>query len=252
MIEQFLIWEAVQLTLAAMIHAMHDPLHIFRAAEILREAIIFAGFAALISSIISSLAVIVVTSKFTHYLRQLDAKKLGLALFCLVPLGLSGCWGGDDEDDCYWWHRHRHPHHWRAEDKSDTALLGPVKRTAMPSVEQPATPRVARELKAGEAASVLGVPQDFIDGMRAERVKPGPFGGITAMKELQDLKRLVTELANRPVVCRCECGRRQRGPSIYWRVDPLNPSVIQYGYEVGGFFYVLSSSPRPVGFEPPK
>lgn len=225
MLDQILIWEVCRLIAALIKRFMHDPLKIFKAAEILSDAIVFAGMTALMTSVIASLCCICVTVKFTHYLKQLDAKKLGLVLLCLMPLGLSGCWGGDG-DDCYWWHRHRHPHHWREDGKVDAALLGPVKLAAMP-VEQPPTPEIVES-------------------------KPGPFGAVTAMKELQDVKRLVTEIANRPVVCLCECGRRQRGPSIYWRVDPLNPAVIQYGYEVGGFFYVLSSSPRPVGFEPPK
>jgi hypothetical protein len=232
MIEQILFWEAVQLTLAAMIHAMHDPLHIFRAAEILRQAIVFAGMTALLSAIISSVSVIVVTHSFTRYLKSI-AKPAILLMACLMPLGLSGCGGGESED-CYWWHRHRHPHHWRAEDgKSETSALQPVKLASMPTTDEPAKPEIV--------------------------AKPGPFGGITVMNELRDLKRHVTDLANRPVVCLCECGRRPfrdttkgPGPVMFWRVDPMNPSIIQYGYEVGGFFYVLSSSPRPVGFEPPK
>jgi hypothetical protein len=229
MIEQLLVWEAVQLTLAAMIHAMHDPLHIFRAAEILRQAIVFAGMTALMSAIISSISVIVVTHSFTRYLKSI-AKPAIMFMACLAAAGLSGCSGGESED-CYWWHRHRHPHHWRAGDKSEAPV--PM-LAAMPAVEKPPVPEIAE-------------------------AKPGPFGGITAMKELQDIRRLVTELANRPVVCLCECSRRPfrdtikgPGPAMFWRVDPMNPSVIQYGYEMGGFFYLLSSAPRPVGFEPPK
>jgi hypothetical protein len=225
MIEQLLVWEAVQLTLAAMIHAMHDPLHIFRAAEILRQAIVFAGLTALISSIISSISVIVVTHSFTRYLKSLKPALLIAA--CLLAAGASGC--VDRERD---WH-HRHPH-WREDGTAEIATPEPVKAAATPDINKAATPEVKAQLSEH-------------------------FGGITVMNELRDLKRHVTELANRPVVCLCECGRRPfrdatkgPGPIMFWRVDPMNPSVIQYGYEVGGFFYVLSSSPRPVGFEPPK
>jgi hypothetical protein len=231
MIEQLLIWEVARLIAAPIARAMHDPLKLFKAAEILSDAIVFAGLTALATSIIASLCTVCVTCSFLHYLKRLDAKKLGLVLLCLMPLGLTGCGGGED---CYWWHHHRHPHHWRAEDgKSDVDAPAPV-LAAMPAVEQSATPEIV--------------------------AKPAEhFGGITVMNELRDLKRHVTELANRPVVCLCECGRRPfrdatkgPGPVMFWRVDPMNPSQIQYGYEMGGFFYILSSAPRPVGFEPPK
>jgi hypothetical protein len=229
MIEQLLVLEAVQLTLAAMIHAMHDPLHIFRAAEILREAIVFAGFTALASSIISSISVIVVTHSFTRYLKTL-AKPVLLIAACLFAAGASGCINEHDRD----WH-HRHPH-WREDGNAEAATPEPLKAVeiAVAEINKPATPEVAATLSEH-------------------------FGGITVMQELRDIKRHVTELANRPVVCPCECGRRPfrdatkgPGPVMFWRVDPMNPSVIQYGYEMGGFFYILSSAPRPVGFESPK
>jgi hypothetical protein len=234
MLDQILIWEVARLIAAPIARAMHDPLKIFKAAQILSDAIVFAGLTALATSIIASLCTICVTVNFTHYLKRLDAKKLGLALLCLVPLGLSGCGGGESED-CYWWHRHRHPHHWRADDnKSEIAAPAPVKLAAMPSVDEPATPEIV--------------------------AKPAEhFGGITVMTELREMKEYINKLANRPVVCLCECSRRPfrdatkgPGPVMFWRVDPMNPSLIQYGYEMGGFFYVLSSAPRPVGFEPPK
>jgi hypothetical protein len=224
---------------------MHDPLKIYKAAEILSDAIVFAGITALATSIIASLCCIIVTFHFTSYLKSVlaiqqanlsslvNVKKLAIVLACLMPLGLSGCGGWGDSEDCYWWHRHRHPHHWRDED-GKSEIVAPVPVMAAMPTEQPPTPEIVE-------------------------AKPGPFGAVTAMKELQDIRRLVTELANRPVVCLCDCGRRpfrdaakSPGPVMFWRVDPLNPTVIQYGYEMGGFFIVLSSAPRPAGFEPPK
>jgi hypothetical protein len=237
MIEQLLVWEAVQLTLAAMIHAMHDPLHIFRAAEILRQAIVFAGLTALISSIISSISVIVVTHSFTRYLKSI-AKPAILLMACLIAAGASGCINEHDRD----WH-HRHPH-WRDDGTAEPNAPEPIKAAAIdaPDINKPATPEVAVQLSEH-------------------------FGGITVMSELRELKRHVTELANRPVVCLCDCGRRPWGaggkgptpnpspgpvPVMIWRVDPLNPGQLQYGYELGGFFYVVSTAAKPVGFEPSK
>lgn len=52
---------------------VHDPLHIYRAAELLREAVLIATLAALISTTISSACVLVVTRRFLAYLR--DQKK---------------------------------------------------------------------------------------------------------------------------------------------------------------------------------
>jgi hypothetical protein len=229
MIEQLLVWEAVQLTLAAMIHAMHDPLHIFRAAEILRQAIVFAGMTALLSAIISSISVIVVTHSFTRYLKSI-AKPVLLIAACLFAAGASGCVDDRERD----WH-HRHPH-WREDGKAEAATPEPIKTPDIvkSNINEPATPEIV--------------------------AKPAEhFGGITVMTELRELKEHVNKLANRPVVCLCECSRRPfrdaakgPGPVMFWRVDPMNPSVIQYGYEMGGFFYILSSAPRPVGFEPPK
>lgn len=226
MLDQLILWEVCRLLAAPIKRLMHDPLKILKAAEILSDAIVFAGITALTTSIIASLCCICVTVSFLRYLKRINAAKLGLVLLCLVPLGLSGCWGGEGED-CYWWHRHRHPHHWREDGKVDAALAGPVKLASMPEPDKVATPKVVES-------------------------QPGPFGAITGV-ELR-LTKHITELANRPVICLCECGRRSRGagPAMFWRVDPLNPSVIQYGYEMGGFFFILSSAPRPVGFEPPK
>jgi hypothetical protein len=51
----------------------HDPLHIYRAAEILRQAVFIAGAVALVTSSISSVSVLVVTRNFLKYLR--DQKK---------------------------------------------------------------------------------------------------------------------------------------------------------------------------------
>jgi hypothetical protein len=96
MIDQLLLLEAVRLITAALEKFMHDPFHIFRAAEILSQAIVFAGLTALATSIISCIAVIVVTHAFTRHLRYLDSKKVAAVLLLFgLSLGASGCgeWG---------------------------------------------------------------------------------------------------------------------------------------------------------------
>jgi hypothetical protein len=222
MITHILILEAFRLIAGPIARAMHDPLRIFKAAEILSDAIVFAGLTALATSIIASFCTILVTVKFTRFLKSLQ--KAAVVLLCLIPLGLSGCggWGGDD---CYWWHRHRH-FRWESDGKSESAV--PVAQ--------------AKEIEAA-----LGVAPKVESPPVVESRVPGPFGGITAVEEFHSLKQLVVKLADRPVVCLCgSCGKQESfGPRMFWRINPLNPAELQYGYELGGFFYVISVQAKP-------
>jgi hypothetical protein len=52
----------------------HDPLKVYQAAELLAHHLVIIGIGAVIAQVISSCAVVLVTMRFTAYLRGRESK----------------------------------------------------------------------------------------------------------------------------------------------------------------------------------